>query len=418
MNLTRRQYLAGSTITAVSLAGAQFAHAQGTDETVKAVLVGCGGRGCGAAHDFLTNPHTKIIGLADVFEDRVTAAAERFGVPKEATFLGFDAYRKVLEYGKQNGAVYALLVTPPGFRPIHYKAAVKMGYNCFLEKPICVDAPGYRMCMEVNRTAADKGLKIGVGMQRRHQDSYLNGIKEIWDGKIGELITARVYWNMGEITTRGTGEEPTEMQRQIRNRYFYVWLCGDNIVEQHVHNIDVGNWVMGKGDPNFHPVSCNCQGGREVRPRTSRWGEIFNHHACEFIYADGRRMFSQSRQMAGCWNCVNEFVDGTRGSSSVASHGRKHNPYEQEHTDLIEAIKSNLAYHEGWQGATAAMTGILGRTASYSGQEIKWDDAVNNGKAYMIYENHDQLTLDSDPPVLPDENGNYKIPVPGQTKPW
>ncbi|MDO4628561.1 MAG: Gfo/Idh/MocA family oxidoreductase [Planctomycetia bacterium] len=400
------------------------AYADGTDETIKAVLIGCGGRGTGAAANFLKNPNTKIIAVGDVFPDMTERALQNFSLPPEAGFTGFDAYRKAIDYAVANGAVYAILTTPPGFRPIHYKYAVEKGLNCFLEKPCCVDAYGYRMLMEVNKLADEKNLKVGVGMQRRHQTVYLDGIRQILEEKkYGDIITARVYWNQGGIPVRGTGEEPTEMQKQIRNRYYFVWLCGDNILEQHVHNLDIGNIILGNWDPLYHPVSCNGMGGRSTRyiPKpTPRVGEIFGYHAVEFEYADGRRMYSQSRQVAGTWSCVNEFVDGTKGSGQVARRKERGerllDPYDVEHTDLITAIKENTRYNEGWAGATASMIGIMGRMATYSGQVVTWDQAVNEGKTYMIYENHDALTLDSDPPVLPNADGLYDAPIPGVSK--
>ncbi|MDO4583640.1 MAG: Gfo/Idh/MocA family oxidoreductase [Planctomycetia bacterium] len=418
MNQTFRRFVPASTLLGSAVAANLYA--QETEETVKAVLVGCGGRGMGAAVDFLKNEQTKIIAVGDVFPDKTEAALKNFNLPKEAGFTGFTAYRQAIDYAVANGATYAILTTPPGFRPIHYKYAVEKGLNCFLEKPCCVDSYGYRMLMEVNKMADEKNLKIGVGMQRRHQAVYLKGYQEILDGKYGDIYMARVYWNQGGIPVRGTGEEPTEMERQIRNRYYFVWLCGDNILEQHVHNLDIGNWVLGKGDPLYHPVRANGMGGRQARKATPRAGQIFDHHFVEFEYEDGRRMFSQSRQMAGCWNQVTEYVEGLKGRGQVASkpegRERQPNPYEVEHTDLLHAIRNNLAYNEGWIGATASMIGIMGRMATYSGQVITWEQAVNEGKTYMIYENHDALTLESDPPVLPGADGLYPIPVPGVSK--
>jgi len=425
--MTRRNFVPGSSLIlggAAAVSAVSNAYANGTDETIKAVLIGCGGRGTGAAANFLKNPNTKIIAVGDVFPDQTERAVERYGLPKEAGFTGFDAYRKAIDYAVANGAVYAILTTPPGFRPIHYKYAVEKGLHCFLEKPCCVDSYGYRMLMEVNKLADEKGLKVGVGMQRRHQKVYLDGLRQILEEKkYGDIMYANVYWNMGGIPVRGTGEEPTEMQRQIRNRYYFVWLCGDNILEQHVHNLDVGNIVLGNWDPLYHPVRCNGMGGRAPRyfgGATPRVGEIFGYHFVEFEYEDGRRMYSQSRQLAGTWNCVNEFVYGTKGGGQVARARKRGehllDPYDVEHTDLINAIKQNLPYNEGWAGATASMIGIMGRMATYSGRVISWDEAVNHGKTYMIYENHDALTLDSDPPVLPNADGLYDAPIPGVSR--
>jgi len=407
-NSTRREFLKSSSAAAgVALAGGlsitRSAHAQGSGE-LKAVLIGCGGRGSGAAGNFLKNPNTKIVAVADAFEDKAKGAAGRYKLSPEAAFWGFDGYRKAISVDCD----MCIIATPPGFRPIHHKAAIEAGKHVFMEKPCCTDAPGFNMLMETNKLADEKGLKVGVGLQRRHQASYTQGIKEIRDGKYGDIMFTRVYWNGGGVWVRGGGATP--MENQMRNWYYFNWLCGDNICEQHVHNLDIGNWVM-----DDHPVEANAMGGREVRKGKMEFGQIFDHHFVEYTYADGRKMYSQCRHIRGCWSSVSEAAHGTKGSGGVSSRGRGANPYDQEHTDLIAAIKNNEKYNEGWYGATSSMTAVLGRMASYSGQVVKWDDALEKGPAEMIYENHDQLTMESTPPVVPGEDGTYEdsVPVPG-----
>jgi len=411
---SRRDFLKSSSAAAagVALAGglsiARSAHAQGSGE-LKAVLIGCGGRGGGAAGNFLRNPNTKIIAVADAFENKAKGAAGRYKLGEDKAFWGFDAYRKAIA----TDCDMCIIATPPGFRPIHYKAAIEAGKHVFMEKPCCTDAPGFNMLMEANKMADEKGLKVGVGLQRHHQGSYIQGIKEIRDGKYGDILFTRVYWNGGGVWTRGGGATP--MENQMINWYYFIWLCGDNICEQHVHNLDIGNWVM-----DDHPVEANAMGGREVRKGDLKYGQIFDHHFVEYTYADGRKMYSQCRHIRGCWNSVSEYAHGTKGAGGVSSRGRGANPYDQEHTDLIAAIKKNEKYNEGWYGATSSMTAVLGRMASYSGQVVKWDDAVKKGPAEMIYENHDQLTMASTPPVLPGEDGTYEnsVPIPGVSKPY
>jgi len=410
---SRRDFLKGSTATVAgaTLAGglsiARSAHAQAGSE-LKAVLIGCGGRGNGAAGNYLRNPGTKIIATADAFEDKAKGAAGRFKVPQDKAFWGFDAYRKAIS----TDCDVCIIATSPGFRPIHYKAAIEAGKHVFMEKPCCTDAPGFNMLMETNKLADEKNLKVGVGLQRHHQASYIQGIKEIQDGKYGDIIFTRVYWNGGGVWVRGRKPGQTEMAYQMRNWYYFVWLCGDNICEQHVHNLDIGNWVMGG-----HPVEANGMGGREVRKGKDH-GQIFDHHFIEFTYADGRKMYSQCRHIRGCWGIVAEAAHGTKGAGSVASRGRGRNPYDQEHTDLINAIKKNQKYNEGWYAATSSFTAVLGRMATYSGKVVRWDDAIKKGPAEMIYENHDKLTMDSTPPVVPDSKGNYPVAVPGHYKPY
>lgn len=410
---SRRDFLKGSTAAAagVALAGGlsigRSAHAA-EGGALKAVLIGCGGRGTGAAANYLKNENVKLIGVADAFEDKARGAANRYKVPEDMAFWGFDAYRKAIA----TDCDVCIIATSPGFRPIHYAAAVEAGKHVFMEKPCCTDAPGFNKLMEANKLADEKGLKVGVGLQRHHQASYIQGIKEIQDGKYGDVMFTRVYWNGGGVWVRGRRAEQTEMQYQMRNWYYFVWLCGDNICEQHVHNLDVGNWVMGD-----HPVEANAMGGREVRKGKDH-GQIFDHHFVEYTYADGRKMYSQCRHIRGCWGNVSEAAHGTKGNGGVSARARGNNPLDQEHTDLIAAIRNNQKYNEGWYGATSSMTAVLGRMASYSGQVVRWDDAIEKGPAEMIYENHDQLTMNSTPPVVPDEHGNYPVAVPGVFKPY
>ncbi|MDO4569857.1 MAG: Gfo/Idh/MocA family oxidoreductase [Planctomycetia bacterium] len=419
-NFLKVSGLAAGAVAMGGLSVSRSAHANG-DEKIKAVLIGCGGRGRGAANDFLQNENTVVVAVADAFEGNAKGAADALKVPQEACFWGFDAYRKALAVDCD----YVILATPPGFRPIHFKAAIEAGKHVFMEKPCCVDAPGFNMLIEAAKLADEKGLKVGVGLQRHHQESYINGTRDIVDGKYGDVLYTRVYWNGGGVWVRGRQPEWSEMEYQMRNWYYFNWLCGDNICEQHVHNLDIGNWVMTVTDPNAnmfekyaHPVEVNAMGGREVRKGSPNYGEIYDHHFCEFTYADGRKMFSQCRHQPNTWNQVSEAAHGSKGWGSVSGRGGGRGPYQQEHTDLIAAIKTGERFNEAYLGAYSSMTAVVGRMASYSGQVVRWDDAVKNGPALMIYENHDQLTMASEAPVKPLENGEYAIAVPGQWKPW
>lgn len=426
-SVNRRVFIKSASITAGVMAASTLtvgrsAYAEGTEKKLRAVLIGCGGRGRGAVKNYLDNPNTEIVAVADMFEDRARTTAKLYNLPEDRIFWGFSAYRKVIAVDCD----IVILATPPGFRPIHYKAAVEAGKHVFMEKPCCVDAPGFRMLLETNKIADEKGLKVGVGLQRRHQKNYINGIKEIQDGKYGDILYTRVYWNGDGVWVSGRKPGMTEMQYQLRNWYYFNWLCGDNICEQHVHNLDVGLWVMGCTTPGeyIHPLRCNAMGGREVRKGNPDFGEIFDHHFVEYEFSDGRRMYSQCRHIRGTWSQVNEQVHGVKGHGGVTTRDRGVDAYKQEHTDLIAAIKNDTKYNEGWFGAYSSMTAVMGRMASYSGQVISWDDAVAKGPALMIYENHDQLTMDSEPPVKKLDNPvqpgaeYYAIAVPGIWKPW
>ena len=430
---SRREFLKSSTVAAISAGAlAQFSlnssvYASG-DDTIKVGLVGCGGRGTGAAMQALsTNGNVKLTAVGDAFEDNarnvmngikggLKEKSDRVQVVPEKVFSGFDAYQKVID----SGVDLVILATPPGFRPIHFEYAVKAGKNIFMEKPVAVDAPGVRQILEANKIAKEKKLKVGVGLQRHHQAPYLEALRRIHDGAIGEIIAMRVYWNGGGVwdprITRAQAK--SEMEYQMRNWYYYNWLCGDHICEQHIHNLDVGNWVKGQ-----HPVKANGMGGRQVRI-DKKYGEIYDHHAVEFEYKDGSRMYSQCRHIPNTWNNVSEFVHGSKGTSNPAGHvmpiggdayhfaGNSKDPYQVEHDDLAAAIRQGLEYNEADNGAYSSMTSILGRMCTYSGKEITWDSAINSNISLMPK----NFSFDADPPVMPREDGSYPIAVPGLTK--
>lgn len=419
---SRRDFLKSSSALAagITLAGslniAQNAHAAGSD-VLKACLIGCGGRGLGAAVDCLSaSENIKLVAVADAFEDKASSAAnklkedfpDQIDVPKERIFTGFDAYQKAID----SGVDLVLMAPPPGFRPLHYAAAIKAGKHVFMEKPCCVDAPGFRLLMETNKLADEKGLKVGVGLQRRHQKKYVEAMKKIHDGDLGTINLLRAYWNGGPIWIRQRQPGQSEMEYQMRNWYHFVWLCGDHIVEQHVHNIDVCNWA--KGD---HPIEANGMGSCHCR-NNKGIGQIYDNHFVEYTYPDGTKMYSQCRQQPNTWSSVSEAVQGTKGkwdSEMKSSRGtREVSPYRQEHIDLLAAIQKNEKYNEGWFGATSSMTAVLGRMATYSGEIVKWDDAVAKGPSEMPTE----YSFNANPPAMPDKDGNYPMPIPGQYKPY
>jgi myo-inositol 2-dehydrogenase/D-chiro-inositol 1-dehydrogenase len=430
---TRRDFLKTSSVvalgtTALGTLGLNSSVYASGDDTIKIGLVGCGGRGTGAATQALsTNGNVKLVAVGDAFEDNARNVlqgvkgglgdkSDRVQVSPEKIFTGFDAYQKVID----SGVDLVLLATPPGFRPIHFEYAVKAGKNIFMEKPVAVDAPGVRQVLEANKIAKEMKLKVGVGLQRHHQAPYLEAIQRIHDGAIGDVMAMRVYWNGGGVWDPRIKREQakSEMEYQMRNWYYYNWLCGDHICEQHIHNLDVGNWVK-----QGHPVKANGMGGRQVRT-DKKYGEIYDHHYVEFEYKDGSRMYSQCRHIPNTWNSVSEFVHGTKGNanpggqvmpfagSAYRFEGNHKDPYQVEHDDLAAAIRKGLEYNEADNGAHSSMTSILGRMCTYSGKELTWDAAINSNISLMPK----NFSFDADPPVMPREDGSYPIAVPGLTR--
>ena len=410
--------LTGAAALSSGLSISRSAHAAGSDE-LKVALVGCGGRGTGAAENCLkVNDNLKLVAVADAFEDRTKNAlkylrerfSDRVDVTDDRTFVGLDAYQKAID-----AADVVLLCTPPGFRPTHYAAAVKASKNIFMEKPLCTDAPGYLSVVESNKQADEKNLKVVVGLQRHHEPTWIKGIQDIHDGKLGDVLFFRVYWNGGNSEDLGVRPQNAkdELAFQLRHWNSFRWLYGDNIVEQHVHNIDIANWAMCKdGDwTKAHPVEANGMGARTAKGNT---GDIFDHHFVEFTYENGTKMFSQANHVPGCWEKVEEFAHGTKGSSNCRDMSVKgNNPYDQEHVDLIEAIRKDKKLNGGWYGAVSSMTAILGRMATYSGQVVRWDDAVK-GPA----ESPETIAWDAPMRSMPGPDGRYAYPVPGVYKPF
>jgi predicted dehydrogenase len=405
-------------------------------EAIRIGLVGCGGRGTGAAVQALSTDHdVKLVAMADAFSDRVEGSyrnlvntaedswsggvdlTPRIDVPEERRFSGFDAYQKVLPL-----VDVVILATPPGFRPMHFRAAVEAGKHVFMEKPVATDGPGVRSVLESAAMAQARELNVVVGLQRRYQTVYREWVDRIQAGMIGDVILGRVYWNDGGVWVRERQPDQTEMEYQMRNWYYFTWLCGDHIVEQHIHNLDVANWVLG----DSHPVRAQGQGGRLVRTGPDH-GQIFDHHMVEFEYEGGARVLSQCRHMPNTARRVSEAFHGTNGTAprpgelisasghALFSHDGEDdpNPYQVEHDELFAAIAAgDFRYADGERGARASMTAIMGRMATYSGQVVEWDAALNSSVSLMP----GKYAWDAPPPVLPDANGRYPVPVPGVTE--
>jgi myo-inositol 2-dehydrogenase / D-chiro-inositol 1-dehydrogenase len=389
--VSRRQFLKSSTIAAASAAVVSFpsvVHAQ-AKKPINAVIIGLGGRGGGAGGDFLEacknlEVEGKIVAVADIFPGQANHGQESYKLPADRCFSGFDAYKKALEVP---GVNYAILASPPGFRAPHFKACVEAGKNVFMEKPVAVDGPTCRMMYAAADLSKQKGLKVAAGTQRRHQSSYIETIKRIQAGEIGDVVTLRAYWvNGGPIWHRGDSGA-TELEKQIHNWYHYIWLSGDHICEQHVHNLDVCNWIM-----NGHPTKCWGMGARQQLGDKS--GEIWDNFAIEYEYANGVRMYAYCGQIKRDWSAVREGVHGTKGTSDPGGsispkggqawrfRGQSRNPYVQEHMDLITAILQDGDLNEARQVTDSTLTAIMGREAAYCGAEVEWDKILNSAFAY------------------------------------
>ncbi|MFV0446268.1 MAG: Gfo/Idh/MocA family protein [Planctomycetaceae bacterium] len=414
------------------------------EETINVGLVGCGGRGTGAAGQALkTKGNVRLMAVADAFPEPIeralygitrdvakkTAEGDAIvDVPPERQYVGLDAYDKLLADPDIDVVV---LATPPGFRPMQFEAAVKAGKHIFFEKPVATDAPGVQRVLAAAQEAKKKNLKVGVGLQRHHQPCYQDLVGKIHEGAIGDIISLRVYWNGGGVwePKRTREQVKTEMEYQVWNWYYYNWLSGDHICEQHIHNLDVGCWVKGKDGAPEYPIKANGMGGRQVRT-DKRYGEIFDHHYVEFTFADGSFMASQCRHIKNCWSPVDEHVHATKGRADLDAtprncklydaqgnvtyqfEGKTETPYQIEHDDLFNAIRNDISYNEAEYGARSTMVAILGRMCTYSGKEITWDDAINSKKSIMP----EKFAWDAEPPTHPDADGNYPIPMPGSTK--
>ncbi|MEW6306492.1 MAG: Gfo/Idh/MocA family oxidoreductase [Verrucomicrobiota bacterium] len=429
---SRRRFLKTSAAAGGALLAnldiSRFAHAAGSDE-VKIALVGCGGRGTGAAANSLgnaTHAGMKIMAMADAFRDRLDRShatlekqfKEKVDVSEGNKFVGLDAFKYLLE----TNADVVLLTTPPGFRPLMFEAAVKAGKHVFMEKPVAVDAPGYRRVLAANAEAKKKGLFVAVGHHLRHATNHRNLIRQIHDGLIGDLQYTRSYFNTNGIWNRARTDDMSEMQYQVHNWYHFVWLSGDHIVEQHVHGIDVCNWIT-----QGHPVEAIGMGGRQVRAQKGI-GEIFDHHSVQYTYANGVRSFSECRQIPGCWPSFTHHAHGSKGYVSfeggndnvmIYLHGKepqrlKGGPdgHQIEWDDFMAAIQARKPYNEVDWAADSTMTAILGRMATYSGKLIPWDDAIKSDLNYFP----DRLDWKAEPKSKPGPDGIYPCAIPGVTK--
>ena len=388
---------------------------------IKVGVIGCGGRGSGAIKNlFDAADGIRLTALGDVFPDRLEGlrkmAAEKLGqeVPDENCFIGFDAYQKVID----SGVDMIIDTTPPVFRPDHFKYAVQKGVHSFLEKPVAVDAKGYRTVMAAAKQAQAKGLCVVCGTQRHHQRPYVEAFRKIQEGYIGEITGGNVYWNQGMLWYRNREKGWSDMEWMIRDWVNWKWLSGDHIVEQHVHNIDVFLWMSG-----YKVAKATGFGARHRRIT----GDQYDQFSIDFEMENGVHLHSMCRQIDGCSNAVGEIIYGTKGSWNSFDHEikdldgnvvwkfdnekaetefRQHNPYVLEHVDLVNHIRKGEPIDEATACAMSTLAGVMGRTAAYTGDTVTWDAMSQSELDYLP----EKLELG------PMDMSDYTVQVPGKAK--
>lgn len=396
-NTDRRAFLKK---TGIVLLGSSLAYQAGAlgamtslkDSVLKVGLVGCGGRGTGAAAQALkADPNVIITAMGDVFEDRLDEAydallkmeGDRVKVDKKNKFIGFDAYQKVID----SGVDVVLLTTPPGFRPDQLTAAVKAGKHVFCEKPVAVDAPGVRKVLEAAKLAKEKNLSVVSGFCFRYDFPNRATFGKVLNGDVGEIKAVSTFRNGGELWYFDRQPDWTQMTYQMRNWYYYNWLSGDFITEQSVHSLDMMSWVMG----DVMPIKAIGTGGRQVRV-DPKYGNIYDHFAIEFEYANGAKGYHFTRQQSATANRNSVDILGTEGNAIVnigskyeingkekwKYEGKKNNMYQTQHDELFAAIRSGKPINDGELMAKSTMLAVWGRMVAYTGQSLTWEQAVNS----------------------------------------
>jgi predicted dehydrogenase len=419
--IARRDFIKTSALTTAAMAGGLLASgvwAQG-DDKIRIGLIGCGGRGSGAAANACASAEgVELYAMGDLFQDRLDksieglkeAIGDQFNATPERCFVGFDAYQKVLA----TDVNYVLLTTPPGFRPQHLRAAVEAGKNVFMEKPVAVCPTGVRHIIESGEMARQKGLGIMAGTQYRHHPCFLDLVKRVHDGQIGRIVAAQSYYNTGTLWKYDRKPEWSDIEWQVRNWLYFTWLAGDHIVEQAIHHIDTTNWFL-----NAWPVECVATGGRQVRTDPA-FGHIYDHFAVDFVYPDGVKVTHMCRQMDNCEGRLGEVIIGTDGTCDgmggfITGKNEYRSPekpgfqgigaaYVAEHGDLIKGLRAGEPVNEAEDVALTCLTGIMGRMAAYTGKKVTWDFVRTESQLNLMKD----ITAFGDLPV--DE-----VAVPGRT---
>jgi predicted dehydrogenase len=446
---SRRSFLKSSTVAAAAttlLSGAASGMYAAQDSTIQIALVGCGGRGTGAAGNALSvdNGPIKLIAMADVFDKNLKASHEnlskshesdgKLDVPEERRFVGFDGYQKAMDCLKPGDVV--ILTTPPAFRWVHYTYAIEKGLNVFMEKPVTVDGPTTRRMLALNDKAIAKDLKVAVGLMCRHCEARRELFDRIQNGEIGDITMMRAYRMAGPTGTAATGPKPegaSELLYQISRFHGFLWLSGGAVSDFLIHNIDESCWMK-----NSWPVSCKASGGRHYRG--DNVDQNFDTYSMEYTFDDGTKLFVNGRTIPGCYQEFASYAHGTKGLGviSSASHWpsrariynghkeddaniawqfpqpEKNNPYEDEWKHLIAAIRKNEKYNEVERGCMASIVTSMGRMAAHTGQEMTLEQMMNSEHEFAP--DIDKLTMESMSPLQADEEGRYPIPMPGLEK--
>ncbi|HPD32699.1 MAG TPA: Gfo/Idh/MocA family oxidoreductase [Phycisphaerae bacterium] len=410
---SRRQVMCGAAVAAATTAFPYVLKGAAFDKPIKVGLIGCGGRGTGAAHNAMeADPAVRIVALADAYKDRLEGCRGELKkrgaeIEDKHCFVGFDAYKKLLELDLD----YVILATPPYYRPEHFTAAIKAGKHVFTEKPVAVDPVGIRIMLEAGKMADEKKLSVTAGTQRRHQNSYIETIKRIHDGAIGKILSAQCYWNMGQLWYKEREPKWSDMEWMHRDWVNWAWLSGDHVVEQHVHNLDIINWVL-----KTHARKAVAMGGRARRVT----GDQYDFFSADLSFPNPEapdkenmdiHVHSMCRQITGCASSVSERVIGEKGISNCAgwiSNAGKldipgNEPYVQEHVDLIKAIRTGEQINETQNVSESTMTAIMIRMSAYTGKEVAWDDAIES-----------DLKLGPPDYKLEEAEIRKHIPVPGK----
>jgi len=442
---SRRDFLKGTgrlAATSVLAAGLTSRMYAAENNTIKVVLIGCGGRGTGAAEDALSvkSCPVKLVALADVFPKRLRDSyanlqkdgyADKMDVPEDRRFLGFDGYQKAMDcLGKGDIAIFA---TPPAFRWVHFKYAIEKGLNVFMEKPVTVDGPTTKRMFQLAEEADKKNLKVGVGLMVRHCRGRQELLKRIQDGEIGDIILLRGYRMAGRSATANRKPDGmTDLMWQISTFHSWIWASGGCYSDYYIHQIDECSWMKGAW-----PTQAHALGGRHYRGNSL--DQNFDTYDVEYTYPDGTKLFYQGRNMDGCTAAFSSYAHGTKGSAIITTSSHtpgkvrtfrtqlmdgaepiwrypqpEKSPYRLEWEDLVDAIRNNKPYNEVKRGAEASLVTSMGRMAAHTGNTITYEQMLNC--PHEMAPDVDKFTMDSPAPIRPGADGKYPVPQPGLVK--
>jgi predicted dehydrogenase len=440
---TRRDFLKGTSaiLTAGALVGVAVPHVHAAeDNTVRVALVGCGGRGTGAASNALSvkNGPIKLTAMADVFDHRLKTSLEsikqrhndQVEVPEDHKFIGFEAYKQALDTLRPGDV--AIFATPPAFRWVQFTYAIEKGINVFMEKPVTVDGPSSRRMFKLGEAAAQKNLKVSVGLMCRHCEARQELFDRVQNGEMGDLITLRSYRMHPPVGSAFSEKKPdgeSEVLYQIRRFHSFLWASGGCFSDFYIHNIDECCWIK-----NAWPVEAQASGGRQFRG--DYVDQNFDNYSVEFTFADGSKLLHYGRTMAGCHDQFASYAHGSKGMAVISSNGHwpshaaiykgqkvdkdnvawsfgkeTNNPYQVEWDRLIAAIREDKPHNEVERGVKASLVTSMGRMAAHTGQIIKYEDILNHDHEFAP--DVDKLTVDGPAPLLADASGHYPIPMPG-----